>query len=386
LLLPVVLKASFDIGRALTVLPHYFGDEIPELAMPPDAARRPVTAFATVADFHAAYRSIVDMKVKNLGDKKGVSFEVNGFHALGHHVFEGSKLDIANADRDVGRDLVERLGGQLRKVAWLGAVHPVGALIVAAATGGLAGMQLFYESHRETHRTLHDKTLIGLAFEALGWTATRDEHAVHHRPDHMTSFTTSAPSVDRKFDDSGMPSLLNLVAYAMTQDRDVRAIPNSWRRDPRVAQAILGDVDLRETFAIAAAKDALVSVHKTMVRLQKQGHDFLDTPMSSASTLEADSHRAELLHACHDGAVASGIPTTADTTFLQAYQALRRRVDNVEMSRDDLVRGFEQEPLQSKFILELVSQAPSSAWPTLTQEQVMQAVGRLRDRYEPGRA
>jgi hypothetical protein len=385
--LPVVMKGAFDVGRVLTVLPHYFGDELADLVLGEKYKGRTLTSFATVDDFKKEYNRVVYSKMNNSASKDDP--RTFGFHAIGHHILEGQTADIANGDADVGRDLVQSMGKPLLPLA-VCLVHPGLGLLAAAATGGLAGLQLFYESHRETHRPLGQKSLMALAFESLGWTSTRDEHAIHHRPDHMTSFTTSSPSVDGWFDSSGMPSLLNLAAYVMTQDKDVRAVPYSWRRDPRVAQEILGDqVDLSLPMAIAAAKDALVVAHKSMARLLKadatapEGRQLLEQPMASAIDAEADAGRQATMREYMQAAIASGLPVDDTTTFLSAYQAMRHRVDGVNVSQEDVLRGQEQEPLQSKFILELVAQAPPRAWPKLTQEQAMHAVGRLRQKHEP---
>ncbi|MEB3157170.1 MAG: fatty acid desaturase CarF family protein, partial [Cyanobacteriota bacterium] len=372
LLLPVVVKGGWDVGRLLQVLPHFLSDEWSTHILIGFYPGTTQTAFPSVMAFFTAWRQQLHRQTQS---KIGF-LRAYALTAIPHHVFESTRFDLLNrvAHSDaafaaaMARLPVEALANALMRrlslpIAWrpwlalvaapaLGVLHPGAALTIATAAAITAGVYEQFPTHRAAHRPFAEISLLELALQALGLITTRAEHQRHHRPEHAVNFSGSTRWVDRLFDRSGLPNLLNLLAYVATQHAVTRIVPMSWSRDPSRLEALVGEaLPLEQARRIATAKQQLVLLHTTLRRaLRDQDPDaVLNAP-------------------CVEG---------REATALEVYRALRDQVDGVRLSTADVVAALTGPPLEHRFVRELTPQTPADAWPPLTPRQVLRALTRL---------
>lgn len=364
LLLPLAIKAGFDVGRALQPTPHFIADEWVDRVLADRLPGETATATPTFADYLAWYdRNIADQKAGQLGGLR--AYVLAG---LPHHITEGSVHDRVNRDPFFDSTYMQDVSAGLPWIAAAALLHPLGGLAAGAATAASAALYEPMATHRAAHRPLGEMSLLELSLQAAGWITSREQHAVHHRPMHDRAYTGATPSVDRAFDDHGLGQLANFLAYVTTG-----TVPNTWRRDPARA-AFLG-VDLSGAETIAAAKAALVQVHKALVSATKGGDlAVLDAVAGQTGDPQLDA----VLTAA---AQTAGVGPEASVFAL--YARLRRLTDGVELTPEQLGRALRGGPLETKFVSELSLRAPAEAWPKLDHAQVRAALARLRAQYEP---
>ena len=378
LLLPIVVKGGWDVGRMLQVLPHVLSDEWSTHILIGFYPGTTQTAFPSVMAFFTAWRQQLHRQTQSeIGFLRAYALT-----AIPHHVFESTRFDLLNrvAHSDaayaaaMARLPVEALANALMRrislpAAWrpwlalaaapaLGVLHPVVALAIAAAAAITAGVYEQFPTHRAAHRPFAEISLLELALQAMGLITTRAEHQEHHRPDHAVNFSGSTRWVDRLFDRSGLQNLLNLLGYVATQHAEHRIVPMSWSRDPSRLEALVGEaLPLEQARRIATAKTDLVRLHGALRRaIRDQDPDtVLNAP-------------------CVEG---------SEATALELYRALREQVHGVRLSRADDLAALTGSPLEHRFVRELTPQTPADAWPALNARQVLRALTRLRSHLPP---
>lgn len=421
LLLPIVVKGGWDLGRMVQPFPHFVSDEWSTAALKGLYPGATPTAYPSAEAFHDAWRALLQQQSQHeLGLVQ--SYALSG---VPHHVFEGTRDDLlvrqpfsdAAYSAAMARLPLEALtslllgkagaamkqdtagAGTKGPTVWdavrrwvsvaatpaVGLANPVAALGVAAGAAMGAGLYEQFPAHRAAHRPFNEASLAELTLQLQGVISTRAEHQEHHKPDHALHFSGSTRWVDRIFDEGGFPTLLNLAAYAHTQERTERIIPTSWARDPSLLEELVGEpLPLDAAHRIAAAKSALISVHRAL-RETMRGHDPHEVLSASVSMTggETGATSKPLTDALTHPRLQGLFPATP--TALDVYVALRREVDGVELHEDAVTKAITGAPIEEKFVRELTPRTPPEAWPLLSREQVRRAIGRLRDRYEPGR-
>ncbi|MEB3361280.1 MAG: fatty acid desaturase CarF family protein [Synechococcaceae cyanobacterium] len=396
LLLPVVVKGGWDLGRLIQVLPHFISDEWSTRILIGFYPGTTQTAFASVMAFFNSWRLQLHRQTQTeIGFLRAYALT-----AIPHHVFEATPFDLLNrlphsdaafvatmarlpveipasillttVAKALGRLPLPRLSRRhtaLQRHPWsgvslgamlqhwlplaaaplLGFLHPILGLVIAANAAVTAGVYEQFPTHRAAHRPFAQMSLLELALQSLGLITKRAEHQLHHRPEHACHFSGSTGWVDRLFDHSGLKDLLNLLAYSLTQTSDGRIVPMSWARDPSRLETLVGErLPLEEAYRIAQAKSQLVGLHRGLRRAMRS------------------SEKAAVL--------AAPDPAGSEATAVEAYIALRLQVDGVRLEPSDVAAVLCGDPLEDRFVRELVPQTPASAWPQLSRAQIRCAV------------
>lgn len=396
LLLPVVVKGGWDVGRLIQVLPHFISDEWSTRILIGFYPGTTQTAFASVMAFFNSWRLQLQRQTQTeIGFLRAYALT-----AIPHHVFEATPFDLLNrlphsdaafvatmarlpveipasmlltpVAKALGRLPLPNcsrrhaarrhhpwsgvsLGATLQRwlplavAPLLGFLHPVLGLVIAAGAAVTAGIYEQFPTHRAAHRPFAQMSLLELALQSLGLISRRAEHQQHHRPEHACHFSGSTGWVDRLFDHSGLKDLLNLLAYSLTQTSHHRIVPMSWARDPARLEGLVGErLPLAEAYRIAQAKSQLVGLHRGLRRAMRSS--------DAAAVLAAPD------------------PAGGEATAVEVYIALRLQVDGVRLQHSDVTAVLAGDPLEDRFVRELVPQTPTSAWPQLSQAQIRGAV------------
>jgi hypothetical protein len=421
-LLPVVLKGGWDVGRIIQPLPHFMSDEWPTTLLKGYYSGATPTAYKSAAEYKESWRDLLEQQA-NGHVPLLQAYMISG---LPHHVFEGTEDDLMNTNRfndaayvaAMGQLPVEALASSAisalvslvsgktpgrspesppaapsnlkRTIARavgpvLGALNPVAGLSIAGGAAMAAGLYEQFPAHRAAHRRFGEASILELLLQATGAVSSRADHAIHHKEEHNVRFSGSTNWVDRGFDEGGVSGLLNVLAFSKTQDSDNRIIPTSWARDPQLLCDLVGeDLPLDEAFRIATAKKELIEVHAVLRGAAHGGNvDELLALRIDNPTVAQDPKLQPLLDAVKNPRLAPLFSSSA--TLHEVYATLRRTTDGVELTAAELATVLTGPPIEEKFVRELVPQTPASAWPKLTDAQFNRAIARLREMHEPGR-
>ena len=416
LLLPIVVKGGWDLGRMIQVLPHFISDEWSTRILIGFYPGSTQTAFPSVMGFFNAWR----LQLQRQTETEIGFLRAYALTAIPHHVFEATPFDLLNRGahsdaafvaamarlpvetpvaallQSIGAAVAHlrvarlsiphlrlprlplpglprlhhiwsgvNLGSALRR--WLplaaapvlGFLHPGLALLIAAGAAITAGVYEQFPTHRAAHRPFAEMSLLELALQSLGMISKRADHQLHHRPEHDCNFSGSTGWVDRLFDRSGLKDLLNLLAYSLMQTAEQRIVPMSWARDPARLETLVGErLPLEQAYRIATAKSQLLRLHMELRRARRR---------SDAAAV-----------------LASPDPTGSEATAVDLYIALRLQVDGVRLEPADVAAVISGDPLEDRFVRELVPQTPSSAWPPLSGAQIRRGLLQCWRQRTPG--
>jgi hypothetical protein len=220
---------------------------------------------------------------------------------------------------------------------------------------------------------------VALAHNLLyGWFGTtRAEHNLHHRnDDHDEKFGVFSARLDTVLEAHEVPRLSFLSKYLADG-----VPPTGWRNNPELAEEVLGF----EKGSLTTAHEAAIAKHayaSAVGRLQKHStaelkarnlNDPSDSEKIAIALTIETSHLAETVRRDIEAVLDGPVPEKA----IHLLQALRRKVDGVDMTDEQAAHVISGGPFERKFAEDLIPWTSSEAWPKLSRRQAFDAYARL---------